>query len=145
MRERRSIGQRVARAFVLSAEGVARVCQGGTRLARCVWYIPEAVALLWRLRRPFRGGGDPVVDEATVRQRVRALLDNGMLPTIRAREVLSGGVGSNESARSAGPGSAWESGDLTFRHLLAQWSLCIGAASICGRKRRPIGQPADEA
>lgn len=86
--ERRSIGERVARAVVVLASGVARVDQGVTRVARSVWCIALAVALLARLRRPLRGGGDPIVDEATVRQRVRALLDNGILPGIRASEIL---------------------------------------------------------
>ena len=83
-----SIGRRVARAYVLPASGVARVYQVVTRIAHSVLYIAVAVALLRRLRRPLRGGGDPLVDEATVRQRVRALLDNGILPAIRASEIV---------------------------------------------------------
>jgi hypothetical protein len=59
-----------------------------TRIAHAVLYIAVAVALLRRLRRPLRGGGDPPVDETTVRQQVCALLEKGILPAIRPSEIL---------------------------------------------------------
>ena len=83
----KSIAERVARAFVLSASGVARVNKAVARIAHLLWYIASVVALLARLRA-LGGGADPVVDEATVRQAVRALLEKGILPAIRTSEIL---------------------------------------------------------
>jgi hypothetical protein len=104
-----SIGRHIVRAFVSSASAVARVNQRVAQIARSVWHIALAVPLLARLRRPLRGGGDPVVDELdgpTVRHRVPALLDNGILPGIRASEISGRKRQAQHECTSAAPASA---------------------------------------
>jgi hypothetical protein len=78
-----------SRAAALKASSRAQIDMAVTLLARSLWRITSSRAMLLRRRPPFSGGVDPEAVESAVRQRVRALVDRGVLPG-RVCEIRGG-------------------------------------------------------
>jgi hypothetical protein len=100
---------RVDTAQALSRALVAKAVISAQRSSQLV---AQSRDILLRLRRRISGGADDQLDEGTVRQRVRALLDAGILPGIRTGEIRGG---SREELGGCGICSAGIGiGDLSF-------------------------------
>jgi hypothetical protein len=68
------------RAAVLKAASQERVRRGRLAVDGGRWCVSLSLARLARPRAPFRGGSDPIHDEATVRLWLRALVQAGIVP-----------------------------------------------------------------
>jgi hypothetical protein len=86
----KTIEDRRARAAARWACGLARVEHGAVTVERSDWLLSSSRALLDCPRPPFRGGADVQPDEAATRQRVRSLIDAGILPRFSSGYLLAG-------------------------------------------------------
>jgi hypothetical protein len=87
---RLSLEQRVARAEAHCADSLRRCSAALARVEASDWLVTLTRAVLYRRRPVFRGAGDPLPDEAAVRERLRALIDSGALPRARPSRIWAG-------------------------------------------------------
>jgi hypothetical protein len=85
-----TVAARAASAITRWDHAVARVRHGRITVDRTRWMVSHSRALLDRPRPPFGGGSDSAPDEATVRGRVRDLIDTGVLPRFSSGTLISG-------------------------------------------------------
>jgi hypothetical protein len=85
-----TIEERQASAAARWDRAVKSVSFGWADIARSRWLLTSSRAVLDRPRPPFRGGGDPPLDWAAVRARVRMLIDASLLPKIFAGQAWAG-------------------------------------------------------
>ena len=69
-----------ARAALLQGSSRERVRRGRIAVAGSRWCVSSSRALLARSRPSFRGGSDPIHDEATIRLWLSALVEAGVVP-----------------------------------------------------------------
>ena|SRR5688572_7575383 len=77
---------RRTRSTALQANSRALITRAVAALKRSRWRLMSSHEVLVG-QRPRISGGAPELDEATVHQQVRELLDNGVLPTSPASEI----------------------------------------------------------
>src|SRR5262245_21151925 len=72
--------ERIARTASRNAECLARYERGFRSMERTQWLITSSRAILDRPRPVFSGGGPDMVPEPIIRERLRRLIDSGVLP-----------------------------------------------------------------
>ena len=75
-----TIAARIARSASRHADCLARRARGTRAIEQTKWLIASSRALLDRPRPAFRGGGPDTIPEPIIRQRLRLLIDAGILP-----------------------------------------------------------------
>jgi hypothetical protein len=85
-----TIEERQTRAAVRWDRAVAAANRVRSSVDRSRWLLTSSRVVLDRPRPPFSGGAEPLLDEATVRQRVRGLIDSGALTHVRSARVWVG-------------------------------------------------------
>jgi hypothetical protein len=85
----RTIAERHASAVMLKAQSDQMVAGGRLTAARARFLIAHSRVLLDRPRLPFSGGDDTPPDEATIRRRVRVLIDGGFLPRLALGHLIA--------------------------------------------------------
>ena len=87
---RATLDSRLASAIARWDQAVAAVRHGRITVDRTRWSVAHSRAMLDRPRPPFGGGADLEPDTATVRDRVRRLIDAGILPRFSSGILLAG-------------------------------------------------------